>query len=437
MSKGGGQTPAGDYLMSVLPENYQSAKTLATKPFTPYTGQLVAQPTAAIQQGQAAITSGALTAGQQALDSAIAGTTKVQNFAPAQVRAPTAKAITGQAASSGVYSVVPQPMPVPTGGETTMGTPQQAMSPSSVPPLMSRAQARMDRRAARRGFVATHPAAPTTPVPASASAPVPSAPAGPTVAAMQGLQGLDAYFNPYASEVADRTLADLNRLRQMSISQNGSDAALNSAFGGDRQAVTDALTNEAFARQAADALAGLYSQGFDASSGLLMSDKDRLLQNQQFNAGLQQQMNLANMGASNQFALANQAAKVQAALANQNANLQGAQVNLAGSQQLGNLANQQQQQLLTGANAVTAAGLQQQAQQQAQLDAAYQQFLREQAYPYQQQDVLNKALGMFGIMQGQYTAPNYPLADLVGGMAPGLGRGIGQGLGALIAPAPP
>src|SRR5690348_1866285 len=119
------------------------------------------------------------------------------------------------------------------------------------------------------------------------------------------------------------------------------------------------------------------------------------------------------MGAANQFALANQAAKAQAALANQSAGLQGAQVNLAGSQQLGNLANQQQQQLLTGANAVAGVGAQQQAQQQAQLDAAYQQFLRELSYPYQQQDVISKALGMFNTMQGQYTPPSYPAAGLL------------------------
>jgi hypothetical protein len=104
--------------------------------------------------------------------------------------------------------------------------------------------------------------------------------------------------------------------------------------------------------------------------------------------------------------------------------LQGAQVNLAGSQLLGNLANQQQQQLLTGANAVTGVGLQQQAQQQAQLDAAYQEFLRQLTYPYQQQDVLNKALGMFGTMQGQYTPPSYPLPDMVG-------KGIAAYLGTL------
>jgi hypothetical protein len=380
MSKGGGQTPAGDYLMSVLPENYQNARAIAAKPFTPYTGQLVAQPTAATQQGQAAITSGALTAGQPALHSAITGATNVQNFAPVQVKAPAANAIAGQAASSGVYGVFPQIMPAPTVGESSLGAPQVANASGALPLAPGR-QARLDRRAMRRGLVPTQPA-PPSPMSAQVSAPQPSAPTGPTVAAMQGLQGIDAYFNPYVGQVADRTMADLDRLRRMSINQNGSDATLSSAFGGDRQAVTDALTNEAFARQAANALAGLYSQGFDASSGLLMSDKDRLLQNQQYNAGLQQQMNLANMGASNQFALANQAAKVQAGLANQSAGLQGAQVNLAGSQALGNLANQQQQQLLTGASAVTGVGMQQQAQQQAQLDAAYQQFLRELAYPY-------------------------------------------------------
>jgi len=233
---------------------------------------------------------------------------------------------------------------------------------------------------------------------------------------MQGLQGIDAYLNPYIGQVADRTLADLDRFRQMSVNQNASDATLSSAFGGDRQAVTDALTNEAFGRQAANALAGLYSQGFDTSSGLLMGDKDRLLQNQQFNAGLQQQMNLANTDAANRFGLANQATALQAALANQSAGLQGAQVNLAGSGLLGNLANQQQQQLLTGASAVTGVGAQQQAQQQAQLDAAYQEFMRQLAYPYQQQQTLNSALGMFGQANGtqQYTKPSYAGQTIAG-----------------------
>jgi hypothetical protein len=274
----------------------------------------------------------------------------------------------------------------------------------------------MDRRAARNGSYSPEGTIPqpamasAAPISAGVSAPASFTPTGPAVGAMQGLEGIDAYFNPYIRQVADSTLADLDRLRQMSVNDNASNATLSGAFGGDRQAVTDALTNEAFARQAANTLAGLYSQGFDTSSGLLMGDKDRLLQNQQFNAGLQQQMSLANLEAANQFGLANQAAKLQAALANQNAGLQGAQVNLAGSGLLGNLASQQQQQLLTGANAITGVGLQQQAQQQAQLDAAYQEFMRQLAYPYQQQQVLNSALGMFGQANGtqQYTKPTYP-----------------------------
>jgi hypothetical protein len=415
MSKGGGQTPTGDTLLPLLTKNYGTAQSLAAKPFTPYTGQLVAQPTAATQQGQAAITSGALTAGQPTLNSAIAGATNVQNYAPAQVNAPTANATMGQAASSGVYE-----MALPAGGGRAPATPQQSGFRGPLAPRLE-GQARFDRQAGRYALTPT-PAAP-------ASAPtmpggMASARMEPTVAAMQGLQGIDTYFNPYVSQVAGHTLDDLDRFRQMAVNQNASDATLSSAFGGDRQAVTDSLTNEAFARQAASTLAGLYSQGFDTSSGLLMSDKERLLQNQQLNAGLQQQMNLANMGAANQFALANQATGLQAGLANQNAGLQGAQVNLAGSGLLGNFANQQQQQLLTGANAVTGVGLQQQAQQQAQLDAAYQQFLRELGYPYQQQDVLNKALGMFGTMQGQYTQPNYPLPDMFSGMGNGLGNAL-------------
>lgn len=405
MSKGGGTNSTIDSrLFPLLEQNYKSAQNIANTPFTSYSGQMVAPTSAATTQGQNAILSGALTAGQPTLNSAIAGATSVQNYKPVQVKAPAAKATMGQAATSGVYGALAQPAPMSAPVEIGLSVPPSAPATSQGVSFGSSRQARMDRRAARRGSSpAPSQAQPTPPTPTVA------APTGPTVAAMQGLQGLDAYFNPYVGQVADRTLADLDRFRQMSVNQNSSNATLSNAFGGDRQAVTDALTNEAFARQAADTLAGLYSQGFDTSSGLLMSDKDRLLQNQQFNAGLQQQMNLANMGAANQVGLANQAGKLQAALANQSAGLQGAQVNLAGSSTLGNLANQQQQQLLTGANAVTGVGQQQQAQQQAQLDAAYQEFMRQLAYPYQQQQVLNSALGMFGQANNtqQYTMPNY------------------------------
>src|SRR5262245_41925975 len=101
MSKGGGTTSTIDSrLFPLLEQNYKSAKAIAGKPFTPYTGQLVASPSAATLQGQDAVM-GALNAGQPTLESAIAGATNAQNFGPMQIVAPTARAQTGHAAMSG------------------------------------------------------------------------------------------------------------------------------------------------------------------------------------------------------------------------------------------------------------------------------------------------------------------------------------------------
>ena len=65
---------------------------------------------------------------------------------------------------------------------------------------------------------------------------------------------------------------------------------------------------------------------------------------------------------------------------------------LAQGSQLGNLAAQQQALGITGAGALQAAGGQQQTQAQKNLDLAYQDFLRQQAYPQQQNAALIGAL---------------------------------------------
>lgn len=406
MSKGGGQTPAGDYLMSQLPANYERAQQIANQPFVAYTGQLT--PTV-----------------PQAVNSGITAAQSVANYQPQQITAPIARAPTAQAASSGVYGLntlfapTPQasataPLPIsgapiaPTMG-IAAGRPQQpdilGMSRDDRRSAMDQYQAAMkDWRDARRAE--RHAGAPwggggdMQPVGAAG-------PAGPFVSAMQGLQGLDAYMNPYISQVADRTLADLDRFRQMATNQNSSNATLSGVFGGDRLGVENALTNEAFANQAATTLANLYNQGFNGSAGFLMGDKDRLLQNLQFNANLQQQAALANQQAQLQTALANQQTKLGADQANQQAGLEGANTNLAGAQTLGQLG-----------------GLQYGMEQDA-LTAAYNEFLRQQNNPIAMQDLLNKSLGMVGsAMQGQYNEPSYPLADFVAGTGNGLGGAL-------------
>lgn len=100
---------------------------------------------------------------------------------------------------------------------------------------------------------------------------------------------ISQYMNPYTQEVIDRSLADIERQRLMQQQQTAAQAQAAGAFGGSRQGVAQALTNEAFARQAAQTSANLRQQGFGQATGLAQSDLNRQLQAQQLNqaAGLQ------------------------------------------------------------------------------------------------------------------------------------------------------
>jgi hypothetical protein len=375
---GGGQSPFGDFAMSKAPDIYARAQTIANAPFIPYTGPLAPQVPAALGQAQ--------TAAQG-----------VSTYRPPMANAPTMRA-----ASSGVYGLLPsggltmgQPAPVPA---MPTGAPTAPTAPLSRPArgaYTDRAQYRDAMgayRDQRRGGGMMPPPVSTPGVPGGTGGP-----AQPSVAAMQGLQGLDAYMNPYTRSVTDRTLAGLDQFRQMALNQNASGAAMSGAFSNDRLGVENALTNEGFARQAADALANLNMQGFNTGAGLLMGDKAALLQNQQFNAGLQQQASLAN-----------QQAGLAGSLANQQAATDAARVNLGGAQTLGQL------------------GAQQYGMEADPIQAAYQEFLRQQAYAYQQQDALIKSLGGVGnVMGSQWTPADHPFADaFLGSLGSGLGGAI-------------
>ena len=80
-------------------------------------------------------------------------------------------------------------------------------------------------------------------------------------------QGINKYMNPYTQEVIDRSMSDLERQRQMQLQQTGGQALAAKAFGGSRQGVAEALTNEAFARQMGDLSSQLRLQGFNTALG--------------------------------------------------------------------------------------------------------------------------------------------------------------------------
>ncbi len=153
---------------------------------------------------------------------------------------------------------------------------------------------------------------------------------------MTGPGSIGEYMNPYTAQVRTNALADLESARQAAIQQTGERATAARAFGGSRQGVAEALTNQGFAKQAANLGTTLNEQAFNQAMAM-------------------QQADIARRSAAD--------------IANQQAGLQGAQLRLGGASQLGNLAAQQQALRLGGAQAVMAAGGARQALDQQQMDA--------------------------------------------------------------------
>jgi hypothetical protein len=157
-----------------------------------------------------------------------------------------------------------------------------------------------------------------------------------TTLGMTGPGSIGSYMNPYTESVRANALADLEASRRAAIAQTGERATAARAFGGSRQGVAEALTNQGFAKQAANLGTTLNEQAFNQAMAMQQADIGR---------------------------------RSAADIANQQAGLQGAQLRLGGASQLGNLAAQQQALRLGGAQAVMGAGGARQALDQQQMDA--------------------------------------------------------------------
>jgi len=152
----------------------------------------------------------------------------------------------------------------------------------------------------------------------------------------QGPGTIGSYMNPYTESVRTNALADLESARRAAIQQTGERATAAKAFGGSRQGVAEALTNQGFAKQAATLGTSLNEQAFNQAMAM-------------------QQADIARRSAAD--------------LANQQAGLQGAAYRSSAAGQLGGLAAQQQALRLGGAQAVMGAGGARQALEQQQMDA--------------------------------------------------------------------
>lgn len=159
------------------------------------------------------------------------------------------------------------------------------------------------------------------------------------------------WMSPYIQQVVGATERQQQQQNQIQQSQLESSAINSGAFGGDRSGV--AAANLAYQQNLANqpVIANLYNQGFSQALGEA---------NTQQQLGLSAANQLFNMG-------------------------------LTGAQGLSSLGTQQQQNQLGVANAQIGAGTLQQQTQQA-LDAAlYNQFLQQQAYPFQTSQFLTNA----------------------------------------------
>jgi hypothetical protein len=221
---------------------------------------------------------------------------------------------------------------------------------------------------------------------------------------LTGPGSISSYMNPYTESVRTNALADLESARRSAIQQTGERATQARAFGGSRQGVAEALTNQGFAKQAATLGTTLNEQAFNQAMAMQQADIGR---------------------------------RSAADIANQQAGLQGAQLRLGGASQLGSLAAQQQALRLGGAQAVMGAGGARQALDQQQMDA-----IRN--IGLQRLGVVQSSLGAQPANLGMVATTPYSQnvgAGLLGGALAGsqlagtLGvtAGTGAGLGALAA----
>jgi len=215
------------------------------------------------------------------------------------------------------------------------------------------------------------------------------------VAAQQAAGGINTYMNPYTQQVIDTSMADLERQRQMQQNQLGAQASAAKAFGGSRQGIAEAATNEAFARQGGQLAAGLRQQGFNTALGAAQQD----VANQLAAA----QANQAAYNAAQQFG---QNLGLSAQTANQGAGLSGAQLRLGAANQLGGLSQTGFNQGMAITEQQMRQGALQQAMQQATIDAGKQQYQNFVNAPQQSLSLPLAALGAAPVPNTQTTSSN-------------------------------
>lgn len=210
-----------------------------------------------------------------------------------------------------------------------------------------------------------------------------------------------AYMSPYMQNVVDIEKREAQRAADIAATGRGAQAVKAGAFGGSRQAVMDAEAQRNLAMQMGDIQAKGSQSAYDRAM-------------QQFNA--EQQLGLTAQQANQQAGLEAQKLVEQSRQYGAGFGMQGLQTALTGAGQLANIGQQQFGQARDINQLQAQYGAQQQAMQQQGLETAYQDFLNQQRYPYQQLEFMNSILRgtPMGTVQSMYQPPASAISQLAG-----------------------
>jgi hypothetical protein len=106
------------------------------------------------------------------------------------------------------------------------------------------------------------------------------------------------YMNPYQEGVINASMGDIERQRQMQQLRDRAAAVQAKAFGGSRQGVAEALTNEAYDRTAANTAAQLRSQGFTQAQAVALQQEEARRQYEQQKLDATRNLGLERLGVS-------------------------------------------------------------------------------------------------------------------------------------------
>jgi hypothetical protein len=232
-------------------------------------------------------------------------------------------------------------------------------------------------------------------------------------------------LNPYTQSVIDSSNAELQRQNQIANANNDASATQVGAYGGTRNAVQDALTNEAYSKTIAQNTANLNQANYTNAQSQALAQQQLAQSAQQSNqsAGLQQALGAAQIG--NQSAGVVQNAGT---LSNQS----GTALGLLGTQQQ-SVAGQGYTNLLNAGNIL-------QQQQQNEDSVGVNQYTTAQNWPLRQLSVLEGAINQtpYNTSTTQSGSSNTAGSALGGAAAgaavgtqiyPGWGTAIGAGVG--------